>query len=282
MKILITGNSGYIGSHLSKLLAPDHELYGLDLKPAQVEVYHYLRDIRSKSLAVDTEFDVVIHLAALVNVGESVHEPLEYYGTNLMGTMNVLYNIKMKNFILASTGAAAGCESPYGVSKRAAEDCVKQFCEETNTPFTIFRFYNVIGSDGFEPTNPDGLMYNLMQGPKTGQFTIFGDDYDTKDGTCVRDYVHVMEICNAIKTAITKPSGRIESLGHGVGYTVAEMVKLFREVNGIKNIDMLTKIGPRRAGDLPVSVLDEVSPYMEKLYTMEELLVYNLNSGPAT
>ena len=270
MKILITGNSGYIGSHLSKLLAPEHELYGLDLKPAQLEVYHYLRDIRSKALAVDMEFDVVIHLAALVNVGESVNDPMEYYGTNLNGTMNVLCNIKMKNFILASTGAAAGCESPYGVSKRAAEDCTKQFCEAAKIPFTIFRFYNVIGSEGFTPTNPDGLMYNLMKAPETGKFTIFGADYDcSADGTCVRDYVHVMEICDAIRTAINKPSNSIECLGHGVGYTVQEMVNLFQRVNQV-SFDVVN--GPRRAGDMASSVLEEVSPYMRNLYSMEDLL----------
>ena len=136
----------------------------------------------------------------------------------------------------------------------------------------MFRFYNVIGSDGIEPTNPDGLMYNLMKGPERGEFTIFGDDYNTMDGTCVRDYVHVMEICHAIRTAIENPSGKIECLGHGIGHTVAEMVVQFRQVNGIKNIDMLTKIGPRRPGDMESSVLRDVSPYMKKLYTMNDLL----------
>ena len=281
MKILITGNSGYIGSHLSKLLC-EHEIHGLDLVEPQCPITcHNIGDIRSKSFPVDTAvFDVVIHLAAVVNVGESVDRPIAYYSTNTVGTLNVLHQVRTRNFILASTGAAEGCVSPYGVSKRAAEDCVRQFCTDAMIPFTIFRFYNVIGSDGFDPTNPDGLMYNLMKAPESGKFTIFGNDYErSTDGTCVRDYVHVMEICNAIKTAITKPSGRIESLGHGIGYTVKEMVNLFQKVNDV-DFDVIT--GPRRAGDLPVSVLDEVSPYMEKLYTMEELLVYNLNSGPAT
>ena len=273
-KILITGNSGYIGSHLTKLLKDEYELHGLDLVIPQVQLYdHTCWDIRVLTPTYyGKEFDTVIHLAALVNVGESVLRPNEYYDTNLNGTMGVLRNVRMKNFILASTGAAEGCASPYGVSKRAAEDCTREFCESRGMPFTMFRFYNVIGSDGIEPTNPDGLMYNLMKAPERGEFTIFGDDYDTMDGTCVRDYVHVMEICHAIRTAIENPSGKIECLGHGVGYTVAEMVELFRIVNGIKNIDMLTKIGPRRPGDMESSVLRDVSPYMKKLYTTEELL----------
>ena len=273
-KILITGNSGYIGSHLSKMLADSYEVYGLDINVPQTDRLKdwYNIDIR-KLFTIDQEFDAVIHLAALVNVGESEQQPISYYITNLNGTMNVINKIKTKNFIFASTGAAAGCESAYGISKRAAEDVVREYCTIHNPKdYTIFRFYNVIGSDGFAPTNPDGLMYALMKSKEKGEFTIFGNDYDTRDGTCIRDYVHVNEICDALRSAIEKPSNQIECLGHGVGYTVAEIVNTFREVNNIPNINLLTKIGPRRKGDLAVSVLDNVSPYMKNLYTLEQLL----------
>ena len=273
-KILITGNSGYIGSHLSKMLADSYEVYGLDINVPQTDRLKdwYNIDIR-KLFTIDQEFDAVIHLAALVNVGESEQQPISYYITNLNGTMNVINKIKTKNFIFASTGAAAGCESAYGISKRAAEDVVREYCTIHNPKdYTIFRFYNVIGSDGFAPTNPDGLMYNLMKAKEKGEFTIFGNDYDTRDGTCIRDYVHVNEICDALRSAIEKPCNQIECLGHGVGYTVAELVNKFREVNNIPNINLLTKIGPRRKGDLAVSVLDNVSPFMKNLYTLEQLL----------
>ena len=273
-KVLITGNSGYIGSHLSKMLADSYEVYGLDINLPQTDCLKdwYNIDIR-KLFTIDQEFDAVIHLAALVNVGESEQQPISYYITNLNGTMNVINKIKTKNFIFASTGAAAGCESAYGISKRAAEDVVREYCTIHNPKdYTIFRFYNVIGSDGFAPTNPDGLMYALMKSKEKGEFTIFGNDYDTRDGTCIRDYVHVNEICDALRSAIEKPSNQIECLGHGVGYTVAELVNKFREVNNIPNINLLTKIGPRRKGDLAVSVLDNVSPFMKKLYTLEQLL----------
>jgi UDP-glucose 4-epimerase len=185
--------------------------------------------------------------------------------------MNVINKIKTKNFIFASTGAAANCESAYGISKRAAEDVVREFCTHHRpTPYTIFRFYNVIGSTVVAPTNPDGLMYNLMKARETGEFTVFGTDYErTSDGTCVRDYVHVNEICDALMQAIEKPSNQIESLGHGVGYTVKEIVSLFQKVN---DIDIDVKYGPRRKGDIDVSVLEDVSPYMRNLYTMDELL----------
>jgi UDP-glucose 4-epimerase len=273
-KVLITGCSGYIGSHLVKMLSNDYEVHGLDINVPQADGLQefYQVDIR-KLFELPTEFDAVVHLAALVKVGESEQNPIQYYITNLNGTMNVINKVRTKNFIFASTGTAQDCESVYGISKRAAEDVIREYyTQHKPTPYTTFRFYNVIGSDGFEPTNPDGLMYNLMQAKEKGEFTIFGNDYGTRDGTCVRDYVHVNEICDALRSAIEKPSNQIECLGHGIGYTVAEMINMFREVNNIPNINLLTKIGPRRKGDLAVSVLDNVSPYMKELYTLEELL----------
>jgi len=270
-KILITGCSGYIGSHLVKMLADKYEVHGLDINVPQANGLRefYQHDIR-KLIDIPTEFDCVIHLAALVNVGESERMPIQYYITNLNGTMNVINKIKTKNFIFASTGAAEGCGSAYGISKRAAEDVVREYyTQHKPTPYTIFRFYNVIGSDGFAPTNPDGLMHNLMQAKETGEFTIFGTDYGSYDGTCVRDYVHVNEICDALCTAIEKPSNQIECLGHGVGHSVRDIVNLYKKVN---NVEFLVKHGPKRKGDLAVSVLDNVSPYMKELYSLEDLL----------
>jgi UDP-glucose 4-epimerase len=271
-KVLITGNSGYIGSHLSKLLDGEYELYGLDLKNPQHPVTkHFKHDVRQSIPANNIVFDAVVHLAALVNVGQSETHPTDYYMTNFCGTLNVMNTVKFKNFVFASTGAAEGCASAYGTSKKAAEDCVREWCTYKNIPYTTFRFYNVIGSEGFAPTNPDGLMSNLIKAIDTGTFTIHGTDYENihGDGTCVRDYVHVMEICEALKTAIEQPSNQIECLGHGVGYTVKEMVNLFCKVN---DVDFSISSGPRRKGDLAVSVLEDVSPYMKTLYSMEDLL----------
>ena len=270
-KILITGCSGYIGSHLVKMLADKYEVHGLDINVPQANGLRefYQHDIR-KLIDIPTEFDCVIHLAALVNVGESERMPIQYYITNLNGTMNVINKIKTKNFIFASTGAAEGCGSAYGISKRAAEDVVREYCTQHNPKdYTTFRFYNVIGSDGFAPTNTDGLMHNLMQAKETGEFTIFGTDYGSYDGTCVRDYVHVNEICDALCSAIEKPSNQIECLGHGVGHSVRDIVNLYKKVN---NVDFTVKEDPRRKGDLAVSVLDNVSPYMKELYSLEDLL----------
>lgn len=273
-KILITGSSGYIGSHLCKMLGDEYEVHGLDIADPQAPLNEFYRCDINRQFAIpgDIEYDAVIHLAALVRVGESEQIPIRYYITNLNGTMNVINRIKTKNFIFASTGAAQDCASAYGISKRAAEDVVREYCTQHRPiPYSIFRFYNVVGSDGFEPTNPDGLMYNLMKAVETNEFTIFGTDYDTLhgDGTCVRDYVHVNEICDALKQAIEKPSNSVECLGHGVGHTVKEIVNLFQKVNDIE-FDVV--YGPKRKGDLPISVLEDVSPYMRNLYTMEQIL----------
>ena len=271
-KILITGCSGYIGSHLSKMLANDYEVHGLDIEEPQAPLNEFYRCDINRQFVIpnDIEYDSVIHLAALVRVGESEQIPIKYYITNLNGTMNVINKIKTKNFIFASTGAAQDCSSAYGISKRAAEDVVREYCtKHKQQDYTIFRFYNVIGNDGYEPTNPDGLMYNLIQARTTKEFTIFGNDYNTSDGTCVRDYVHVNEICDALKQAIEKPSNSTECLGHGVGWTVKEIVDEFQKVN---NVNFNVKYGPRRKGDIESSVLEKLSPYMRNLYTMDQLL----------
>jgi len=277
-KVLVTGCSGYIGSHLCKLLEKDYEVHGLDIRTPMHPVAKFIVQDINRMFTIEDEYDCVIHLAALVNVSESERMPIPYYITNLNGTMNVVNKIKTKNFVFASTGAAESCASAYGISKRAAEDVVTDyFTNHRPTPFTIFRFYNVIGTSGYPPTNPDGLMYNLMKSAETRNFTIFGNDYDTPDGTCIRDYVHVDEICDALRTAIEKSSNKIECLGHGVGYSVAEMFDIFCRVNEeylyqYSNDTVLKKIGPRRKGDIPRSVLEDVSPYMKNLYSIEELL----------
>ena len=274
-KVMITGCSGYIGSHLCKLLEGKYEVHGLDLHDPIVPVDKFYKVDINRLFTIPDQtdpYDAVIHLAALVNVGESEKMPIMYYITNLNGTMNILNKIPTKNFIFASTGAAALCESAYGISKRAAEDCITEFYtrHRQGIDYTMFRFYNVIGSSyGIKPTNPDGLMYNLMMAKDRGEFTIFGNDYDTADGTCIRDYVHVMEICNALEQAIEKPANGLENLGHGVGKTVKDMVELYKIVNAV---DFTVKYGPRRKGDAAVSVLDNPSTYMKHMYELKDLL----------
>ena len=138
--ILVTGSSGYIGQHLVKLLKADYNVYGIDnyrafndyLKRNNFIEMDIRYDIADFVFAINDwpmEFDAVVHLAALVSVGESVERPYTYYDTNINGTANVLFDIKYKNFIFASTGAAQNPISPYALSKRVAEDIVKEHCQ---------------------------------------------------------------------------------------------------------------------------------------------------------
>lgn len=266
MKILVTGASGYIGSHLLKRLAISviGEIITLDLI-GDVDIKADMRDIYGRH----EEYDAVIHLAAKVQVGESVKNPLMYYDNNVNGTINILQTFKTKNFIFASTGTVEHMNCPYAISKKACEEIIEEYCKNNNINYTIFRFYNVIGSDGIKPTNPDGLFYALIKAIETKTFNIFGNDYNTIDGTCVRDYVHVNEICNALIKAIFKPSNSIESLGHGTGKSVLEIVNTFKHVN---NVDFNINFVDRRPGDIETSVLKTKSTYLTSLYTFEDLL----------
>ena len=271
MKILITGSSGYIGRHLCHVLQ-DEDVTGLDKFYRPQKSKHFIEQNILDSNPIEDEYDVVVHLAALIKVGQSMMCPMEYYKNNVTGTLKVLENIRTKNFIFASTGAAEFSQfgSPYGLSKLQTESLVRQYCTLNNIDFTIFRFYNVIGTIGYEPTNVDGLMYNLIKAKETGEFNVFGNDYNTPDGTAVRDYVHVLEICRAIQFAIKRPSNlMIENLGSGTGYSVQKMIDTFKKVNGV---DFKVNYLPKRAGDLPENVLKNVSPYMQKTFTIEQML----------
>ena len=275
-KVLITGCNGYIGLHLAKLLKNDYEVYGLDNtmpfntnNMINLDIRSELKEFEFTLNDLPWEYDTVVHLAALVKVNESVLKPIQYYNTNLFGTINALKKLQYKNFVFASTGTAANPINPYALSKRSAEDVVERHCIENTKTFTSFRFYNVIGSDGIPPTNMDGLMFNLMKAKETGVFNLYGNDYNTIDGTPVRDYVHVNEICHSIQKAIETPANSLQNLGHGIGYTVKEMVDVFKMVN---KCDFEIKYCQKRPGDLEYSVLDDVSSYMKSTYTLPQLL----------
>ena len=269
-RVLVTGSSGYIGRHLLKVL-PEYNTVGLDriFKPQLADKF-IQQDILENKL-VEGEYDTVVHLAALVNVGDSMKNSMRYYDTNVTGTLKMLEHVDFKHFVFASTGAAENPTSPYALSKRVTEDLVRQYCEMNGKSCTIFRFYNVIGSDGYDPTNMDGLMFNLIKAMKTGEFNVYGDDYDTYDGTPLRDYIHVNEVCHAIKESLSIhfQYDTIHNLATGSGYSVLQMVDFFKEVN---NCDFKVNILPRRPGDLARSVLGEVSPYMKEKYTILEKL----------
>ena len=275
-KILVTGSEGYIGKHLCSLLEKqDFDVHKLDSCIEEPGPYKFEVDLRKpqeirSSGVMFNEYDAIIHLAALVRVGQSVEYPTAYYNTNINGT-NWLRNIvPHRKFIFASTGAAEGMASPYAISKKVAEDMLI----EQEPDCTIFRFYNVTGSEGFPATNPDGLFYNLVQAMETGKITIYGNDYDTKDGTAVREYIHVMDVCRALIEAIDTPStNRIENLAYNDTRTVKEIVQTFLKVN---KTDCKVEYAPRRPGDLESMYLENPSPFMKRNYSYEEMLKWKL------
>jgi UDP-glucose 4-epimerase len=269
-KILVTGSEGYIGSHLCAFLRSfGYDVHTLDIQGTpdyKIDVSNQFQIPRNTQ---KLKFDVVIHLAALVRVNESVDKPWLYYDTNVNGTFNVLNGFGCESFIFASTGTASNPINPYAMSKRCAEDIVKEHCEDHNRHYTMFRFYNVTGTNGSPATNPDGLFYNLVKAQNEGRFNLFGTDYNTPDGTAIRDYIHVMEVCQAIHKAVKAPTGGIENLGTGVGHTVKEMINQFKKSN---NCDFVVNAMPRREGDLEKLVLDNPSNYYVKMYTFEGLM----------
>lgn len=277
MNILITGCNGYIGAYLTKELSErNHKIYGLDFKKGH-RIDSYIEkvwdfDIRFPETWLpeikEKKWDAICHLAALVSVGDSVEHPTEYYETNWRGTVNLLQNLNYQHFIFASTGAASEATSPYGISKKAAENSVAELTKN----HTILRFYNVVGEEEFSMTNPDGLFMKLKQAQKTGVFTIFGNDYpNTKDGTPVRDYIHVKDIANAIGNCVesTPANTPFECLGYGESTTVQEFVNAFMQVN---NTNFQVKMGARREGDVEISEVPFVSKYMEKNYSLDDLV----------
>jgi len=132
----------------------------------------------------------------------------------------------------------------------------------------ILSFVSTIGTDGFSPTNPEGILLNLMKA-KTEGFNLYGDDYNTKDGSCVREYIHVNDICASIIKAIDEPANDIENLAYGDTRTVKEIIDIYKKVNKVK---FQVNVLPRRPGDLEACYLDKPSKYMVQRYSYEEML----------
>lgn len=279
-KILVTGSSGYIGQHLCLYLnhprfEGKYQVTGLDvINNGGVGCQEFIHD-NILNERIHGEYDAVVHLAALVKVGESQRLMMDYYRTNVLGTINLLEKTNYNNFIFSST-CQADADHVYGKTKSVAEDIIADYCSFLSIPHITFRFGNVVGSFGYKPTNTDGLLYNLMKAKETGVFHLYGTDYNTKDGSPTRDYIHVEEICYAIEKAISNENKQFQFndeyyyLGHGKQYTVLECVNAFKKVNkcDFKVIDV-----GRRAGDPEKTPAHVVSSYMPlNTSTIEQMM----------
>ena len=285
MTWLVTGGAGYIGSHLvTELQSHGERVIVLDnlssgsRKRLRENTLFVNGDINDSSVLdkifSENKIAGVIHLAAKKSVSESFTNANDYHKVNVEGTKNVIELCKkyhVKKFIFSSTAAVYGSEmqegglledsqtnpkSPYGESKLKAEFQVKNFGSVLANSYIIFRFFNVIGSASPLLTESDGLNIwpAIQRSLQTGStFTIFGDRYPTRDGTCIRDYIHVQDIVQAHLLAINLLSKEqltqeTINLGSGKGYTVLEVLRAFEETVGRK---IPYEFGNPREGDLP-------------------------------
>ena len=284
LKVLITGITGYIGSHLAKVLyEAGHHIVGLDLEwKKHNDVSRYCHRILIKDVTkhiCDEDYDVIVHLAGLIQVEESVAHPTKYYSTNLGGTVNMLrQNVNGDpHFIFASTAGAFDAQSPYARSKLAAEDVIK----EKSKSYTIFRFFNVAGSDGVH--RQVGRASHLIRiaaeaaAGKRDYMSIYGEDYDTPDGSCVRDYIHVVDLVNAIRDTIKHGAFNTpyECIGSGKGYSVKEVVKAMKDVT---NQDFTVKMAGRRDGDPASLAIDNQFNLLHPQYQLKDMCLsaYNI------
>ena len=291
MKILVLGGAGYIGSHtVYELVDAGEEVVIIDnLQTGFIEAVHpdakfYQGDLRDRDflervLAAEPDIDAVIHFAANSLVGESMVDPLKYYDNNLCGTkvlLDALVAHGIDKIVFSSTAATYGepervpiLESDrteptntYGETKLSMEKMFKWVGKAHNLRYVSLRYFNACGAHVSgkigEAHNPEThLIPLILQVPngKREHISIFGNDYDTKDGTCVRDYIHVTDLAQAhilaVKYLMEGNESNIFNLGNGVGFTVKEVIETARKVTGHPIPAVEEK---RRAGDPAVLI----------------------------
>jgi len=277
MRLLVTGATGYIGSHFVKTAAEaGHSIWAVDYNFNQNDISEYVDwvfdwDISVHHKALKT-IDKVVHIAAKTKVPESVENPYWYYLTNVIGTANVARSFRepIDHFVYCSTGSAFEPESnPYAGSKYAGELVAKQYHDRTS----IVRFYNVSGNDGMSKFDDEySHLIRKAAAVVNGKFDklcIHGTDYDTRDGTCVRNYTHVKDIVDSLLRIVENdPTNEIDCLGSPKGYTVKEVIDTMKKVS---NVDFEIEEGPRRPGDVDISTVPYESKYFKEEKTLEDM-----------
>ena len=296
MRVLVTGGTGYIGSHtVVELINEGYEVIIIDnfsnSKPEVVDFIEKITGTRPKLYEGDccdkeilrrifkeNKIDAVIHFAGFKAVGESVQVPLKYYRNNLVSTISlceVMKEFNCKNIVFSSSATVYGdpkklpllenmelgkTTNPYGTTKAFIERILSDVSiSDKEWKVILLRYFNPVGAheSGLIGENPNGTPNNLMPYimkvavGELDHLNIFGNDYDTKDGTGVRDYIHVVDLAKghikAIEKVLKDKGIDAYNLGTGKGYSVLEIVNTFKKVN---NIDVPYKIVSRRPGDI--------------------------------
>ncbi len=310
MKILVTGGTGYIGSHtVVELVRAGHEVVILDnLFNSKIEVLDKIEKItgaRPKFYEVDLldyeatlgilkseKFGAVMHFAGMKAVGESVEKPLRYYENNVQGAVNLLKAMQetgVKRLIFSSSATVygnkgaesarlvetmttgVGITSPYGWTKAMIEQIIRDVCvADPEFSAAILRYFNPVGADrsGLIGEDPNGIPNNLMPivakvyFGEVPRLVIYGDDYETEDGSCERDFIHVVDLAKGHLAALEKmkPGVSTYNLGTGKAMSVLKIVKVFEEMAGR---ELPKEIGKRRAGDLAVLCADPSLAWQE-------------------
>ncbi|MGE4500911.1 MAG: UDP-glucose 4-epimerase GalE [Hydrogenovibrio sp.] len=296
MKLLVVGGAGYIGSHMCKLLVnAGHEVFVLDnLSTGFRDSVKYgrlvvgdLADVNLlESLFGEYAFDGVMHFAANSLVGESMTNPAKYYRNNVSNTLNlldVMVRNEVKHFIFSSTAATFGEPeyvpidemhpqkpiNPYGSSKLMIERILQDYAEAYGLNSVSLRYFNACGADPEgeigECHDPETYLIPLILQAASGRrksITVFGHDYATEDGTCIRDYIHINDLCSAHALALDyirsgKEQGALAfNLGNGEGFSVQQVIDVVESVVGEDGCSLTVETGERRPGDPAVLVAD--------------------------
>jgi len=290
MRVLVTGGAGYIGSHTVRLLlAREHDVTVLDnlshghrrAVPAGRLVVGDLADAAGLDrLLADRRVEAVVHFAAFAYVGESVTDPAKYYANNLVNTLTLLDACRragVQRIVFSSTCATYGTPAavpitegekqlpinPYGNTKLAVERALADYAGAYPLGYCALRYFNAAGAspDGTigEDHTPETHLVPLVFQAATGRrphVEVFGTDYPTPDGTCVRDYIHVDDLAEAHVLALGRIGPGVQlryNVGVGRGFSVREVIRTIEEVTGLR---VPVREGPRRAGDPPELVAD--------------------------
>ncbi|MBT2658771.1 UDP-glucose 4-epimerase GalE [Bacillus sp. ISL-18] len=306
--ILVVGGAGYIGSHLVKELVEKEDVVVLDnLSTGHREAVDKRAIFVKGDLGNEDDLQMVfrsypikavMHFAAYSLVGESVIDPLKYYENNVASTLTllkVMIKFKVKNFIFSSTAATYGIPdvelideesktapiNPYGHSKLMVEQMLADFSKSYRLNYVVLRYFNAAGAHQSasigESHDPETHLIPIILQQLLGtreKISVFGSDYDTADGTCIRDYIHVTDLAQAHILALEallsgEKSTETYNLGNGLGYSVNEVIETCERVTGIKaNVEM----AERRAGDPARLVASSQKIYQELGWKAERSL----------